>query len=133
MPRMRNHIKKYLLDVVQIVYYFTWFVVSTICFYFIFKTNTVISYLEKNQISVYFVKDTIILLFFIFLILGLFSSFIETLLKKDFSFLSTFFGPIRILLFSAYFAVGYDYGNVSRFEIGWFYKMPIGESISYPK
>jgi len=130
---MNINIKSYTLDFFSLLGYLALIATTAVFFYFLFSSNLVISWLEENQISVYFIKDSILLIFLTLIVLGFIKDFIESYIKKDLSFLSTFFKPIPVLLISAYFAVSYDYGNVSRSKIGWFYSMPKGESISYPK
>lgn len=125
--------KLIILNVLFTIYAFTWLAITTVSLYFLFKTTPVISFLEDHQISVYYLVDSLFLIAFILFFLSIFSSILGGILKKDLNFLSTFFKPIGVILISAYFAVSYDYGGFSRSEIGFFYNMPKGESIGYPK
>lgn len=129
---MQKKFKKYSENIFFGVSRIILFIILTTIFYYLFNTDTVISFLEKNQISAYYIKDVILLLVLIFSFFDLLITYIEHLLKKNLDFLTLSFGFVFIILLSAYFAVGYDYGNIARSKIGWFYKIPKGESIGYP-
>ena len=126
---MKKKIKKYSINLFFGISRIIIFIVLTTVFYYLFNTNTIISFLENNQISVYYIKDLILLLTLIFFFL---SSLIRYFFKNNLGFLTLSFGFVFIILLSAYFAVSYDYGNIARSKIGWFYKMPEGKSIDYP-
>lgn len=130
---MKERYKKFASNLIYGVTSLALVIVSTLIFYFLFNTNTVIYALENNQISVYYIRDVILLLAIIFGCTALSITTIEFVLKIDLNFFTVFLSPIFIILLSAYFAISYDYGNIARSKIGWFYKMPKGEHIGYPK
>ena len=88
-----------------------------------------VNILEQNRISIYFVSDCILVI----LAVTFFALLIFNSVKKDKAVKYDFF--LYIIVFISVFKLILidNYPNVSRQEIGYFYKIPEGQTITYPK
>lgn len=88
-----------------------------------------VNMLEQNRISIYFVNDCVLIaqtvIFFALLILYL--------VKKDKTGKYSFLWYIIFFILIIRFILADNYPNVPRQEIGYFYKIPEGQTITYPK
>lgn len=88
-----------------------------------------VNILEQNRISIYFVKDCVLIaqtvIFFALLILYL--------VKKDKTGKYSFLWCVVFFILIVRFVLIHNYPNVPRQEIGYFYKIPEGQTITYPK
>ena len=111
----------WIVSLIWIGYFCKLFVVS----------NLFIRLLESNKISIYYFNDCIILLFAIVLLWRLIIYFVLKKQIKEQGFdISAYF--LCVMLIFRFFAT-YYYSNVPRSEIGYFYKIPEGQTITYPK
>ena len=85
--------------------------------------------LEQNRISIYFVSDCILVI----LVVMFFALLIFNSVKKDKAVKYDFFLYILVLISVFKLILIDNYPNVSRQEIGYFYKIPEGQTITYPK
>ena len=111
----------WIVSLILIGYFYKLFVVS----------DFFIGLLESNRISIYYFNDCILLLFAIVLLWRLVIVFVLKKQMNDNSFdFSSYF--LCVMLIFRFFAT-YYYPNVPRSEIGLFYKIPEGQTITYPK
>jgi|JI10StandDraft_1071094.scaffolds.fasta_scaffold229101_2 hypothetical protein len=92
---------------------------------FVVTHPTVVSWLESKRISVYWIVDTLRLTTLIALICGYISLKMKRSAKPF--ILITWLLVWGVLLMSHY------YPSVPRKDIGYFYRIPEGQSITYPK
>lgn len=83
--------------------------------------------LEKNRISIYFVNDCILILLVMIFALLIFKS------VKKYNFFSCIIVFIIVFILVFKLILADNYPNVPRQEIGCFYKIPEGQTITYPK
>ena len=111
----------------------TWIAFCIISSNYILKNEIVISWLKSEQLSIYFVSDAVLLFFVVILLFWLGVLNVEKLLKIKFSIISESLYLIVLFLLIATFSLKFHYAHISRPEVGWFYKIPAGENIIYPR
>jgi hypothetical membrane protein len=83
--------------------------------------------LEDNRISIYFIADTAFLLSSCAMLIHVLAS-----IRNRKTLMSTAtFAAIMLLLFA--FVISWRYGNIARSKIGYFYMIPEGEYVDYPR
>lgn len=90
-----------------------------------------VSFLESNRISIYYVNDCIFIIIAINLLWQFLNAFVLKKRADGQAFDISSYLLCVIMIFRLF--SGYYYPNVPRSEIGYFYKIPEGQTITYPK
>lgn len=120
-----NRLKGYIFALFFLI---TCFAVIALSIYwggFIVTHPALVSWLEAKRISVYLIVDTLRLATLIALICG----YISLKMKRS----AKPFLLITLLLIWCVLLISHYYPSVPRKEIGYFYRIPEGQSITYPK
>jgi cytochrome bd-type quinol oxidase subunit 2 len=89
--------------------------------------------LEQNRISIYFVNDCVLVIQTVMIFTLLIFCLVKKDFKKDKAGKYNFFSYIIVFILVFRFIFADNYPNVPRQEIGCFYKIPEGQTITYPK
>lgn len=120
-----NKIKDYALALLFLIALFAVIALSIYLGGFVVTHPAFVSWLEAKRISVYWIVDTLRLTTLITLICGYIS------LKMKHS--AQPFVLITLLLIWCVLLMTHYYPSVPRKDIGYFYRIPEGQSITYPK
>jgi cytochrome c biogenesis factor len=120
-----SKIKDYALALLFVIAIFAVIVLSIDLGGFVVTHPSFVSWLEAKRISVYWIVDTLWLVTLIALICG----FISLTMKRS----SEPFKIITLLLIWCMILMNCYYPSVPRQDIGYFYRIPEGQSITYPK
>jgi hypothetical protein len=107
------------------------------CLFLGFCTNVFItsswfiSTLESNRLSIYFIQDLMRVLEACFLVYFIVVFYI--IKKRDQKRTQTTFRVVLSIILTFNSVMLWNYPSVPRVIIGYFYRMPLGESITYPK
>ena len=85
------------------------------------------------RISIYYIVDTLLLLLFVVSIFNIGYLHINKVYKKERSFLSLLLNAITVSMLTSLFVIKLNFGYIAAPNIGWFYKIPEGKTIVYPR
>lgn len=120
-----NKIKDYTLALLFAIACFAVIGLSIYVGGFVVTHPALVSWLEAKRISIYLIVDTLRLATLIALICG----YISLKMKRS----AKPFLLITLLLIWCVLLMSHYYPSVPRKEIGYFYRIPEGQSITYPK
>ncbi len=120
-----NRLKGYTFALIFLIAGFAVIALSIDLGGFVVTHPAVVSWFEAKRISVYWIVDTLRLA----TLIGLICGYISLKMKRS----ANPFILITLLLIWDVLLMSHHYPSVPRQDIGYFYRIPEGQSITYPK